>query len=64
MFSSIPVERRNVRFKMDLRHCFLGFALCTPHLALRGLGHVVNMLALDQGLLLNKLEAEGPAEKH
>ena len=24
VFSSIPIERRNVDFKMDVRHCFLG----------------------------------------
>ena len=63
MFSSIPVERRNVRFKMDLRHCFLGFALSKPHVSLRGLGHVVNMLALDHGLIIHKRDKQRNAPR-
>ena len=54
-FSSIPTERRHSLFKMDLRHCYLGYSMSRPHLARRGLLHVVNMHALDLGLELYTL---------
>lgn len=55
VFSSVPCERRNIRFKMDIRHCFLGYTISRPHLAQRSLAHVVHLHALDHGLLLLNL---------
>ena len=31
IFSSIPAERRNVEFKMDIRHSFLGYKIWRPY---------------------------------
>ena len=30
MFSSIPTERRNVEFKLDVTHCFKGWKITKP----------------------------------
>lgn len=49
-FSSIPVERRNVEFKLDVRHCFQGWKLSRPYLTWRALQHVLELGALDVGL--------------
>lgn len=49
-FSSIPTERRNVEFKMDIRHCFLGWKLSKPKLTRRALAHAVELSILDVGL--------------
>ena len=52
LFSSIPTEKRHQNFKMDLRHCFQGWKLSRSYLHGRGLVHVVNLSALDLGLLM------------
>ena len=58
IFSSIPTERRHSVFKLDLRHCYLGYSMSRPHLSQRGLKHVVNMHALDLGLCLHNLTSD------
>ena len=52
LFSSIPTEFRNSRFKVELRNCFKGWSVRRPLLNRWGLKHVVNMHALDLGLAI------------
>ena len=52
LFSSIPTERRNVEFKLDLTHCFKGWKLSRPQASVRGFALVLELAALDTGLLL------------
>ena len=52
LFSSIPMEHRKSRFKVELRNCFKGWSVRRPLLKRRGLKHVVNMHALDLGLTI------------
>ena len=40
LFSSIPTEHRNSRFKVELRMCFKGWSVRRPLLNRRGLKHV------------------------
>jgi hypothetical protein len=49
-FSSIPIEHRHQKFKLDLRHAFHGWSYKNPRLSDRCLGHVLRLDALDQGL--------------
>lgn len=62
LFSSVPTEKRHQNFKLDLRHCFQGWRLSKTVLHHRGLVHVVNLSALDQGLRLSLL-TEDPKNK-
>lgn len=52
IFSSIPTERRNVEFKMDVSHCFKGWKLSRPYASKFGFGHVLCLAALDCGIAL------------
>jgi hypothetical protein len=52
LFSSVPTEHRHQLFKLDLRHSFQGWKLINPRCNERGLRHVVELDALDQGLRL------------
>ena len=51
-FTSIPIEYRHQKFKMDLRHAFEGWKFANPLVTSRWLTRVVNLDALDQGLHL------------
>ena len=53
VFSSIPTERRNVEFKLDLTHCFKAWKLSDPSASVNGFGHCLNLSALDAGLFLH-----------
>lgn len=53
IFSSIPIERRNVEFKLDVTHCYKGWKISRPYACTFGFGHVLNLAALDIGLLLH-----------
>ena len=56
LFSSVPSEHRHQTFKLDLRHSFQGWKLVNPRCNERGLRHVVEMDALNQGLhILHKV---------
>lgn len=59
VFSSIPTERRNVEFKIDVRHCYMGFKISRPYASVLGFGHVLNLSALDKGIALYKLRCRG-----
>ena len=59
LFSSIPTERRNVEFKLDITHCFKGWKLSRPHACVRGFAHVLDLSALDVGLLLHEARKRG-----
>ena len=61
IFSSIPTERRNVEFKMDVSHCFKGWKLSNPRASTKSFALVLELAALDVGLLL--YEARKPGEK-
>ena len=54
LFSSIPSEHRNRRFKRALKNSMRGWCIRHPTLATRGLAHVLNMESLDVGLLYYK----------
>ena len=51
-FSSIPTERRNVEFKLDVTHCYKGWKISRPCACTFGFAHVLNLCALDKGLVL------------
>ena len=51
-FSSIPTERRNVEFKMDVTHCYKGWKISRPYACKFGFAHVLNLSALDNCILL------------
>ena len=59
MFSSIPTERRNVEFKLDVTHCFKGWKLSQPQASTRGFALVLELAALDTGLLLEAARKGG-----
>ena len=67
LFSSIPTERRNVEFKMDVRHCYKGWKISRPYACTLGFAHVLNLSALEVGLLLyesrRRGEKRGPVEE-
>ena len=46
------MERRNVEFKMDIGHLFLGYKILYPYFSARAFTHVLELDALDVGLLL------------
>ena len=50
LFPSIPTERRNVDFKMDIRHSFRGYKISRPYLSARPFTHELELDALDVGL--------------
>ena len=50
IFSSIPTERRNVEFKMDIRHSFPGYNIWRPYFSALAFPHVLELDALDVGL--------------
>ena len=52
LFSSIPTERRNVEFKLDVTHCYKGWKMSRPYACTFGFAHVLDLSALDIGLLL------------
>jgi hypothetical protein len=54
LYSSIPTERRNVEFKLDVNHCFKGWKLSQPQASTRGFALVLELAALDVGLLLEE----------
>ena len=51
IFFSISTKRRNVEFKMDIRHSFLGYKMSRPYFGARAFTHVPELDALDTGLL-------------
>jgi hypothetical protein len=59
LFSSIPTERRNVEFKMDITHCFKGWKLSNPQASTRGFALVLDLAALDVGMLLHQARRRG-----
>ena len=59
MFSTIPNEKKNSAFKLDLGHLFRGWSITRPIYTRRGLLHLVNNHALDLGLLLRRAQREG-----
>ena len=63
MFSPSPSEHKNGRFKRDLKNSCRGWALLKPILSKRGLAHVVNMDALDVGLLATRVQNASPSER-
>ena len=52
LFSSIPTERRNVEFKLDVTHCYKGWKISRPYACTFGFAHVLNQSSLDIGILL------------
>ena len=50
IFSTICTERRNVEFKMDIRHSFLGYKILRPYFSSRAFTHVLELNALNVGL--------------
>ena len=59
MFSTIPTEKKNSAFKLDLGHLFRGWSITRPIYTRRGLLHLVNNHALDLGLLLRRAQRGG-----
>ena len=59
MFSTIPTEKNNTVFKLDLGHLFCRWSITRPIYTRRGLLHLVNNHALDLGLLLRRALREG-----
>ena len=62
MFSSIPTERRNVEFKLDVTHCFKGWKFSQPQASTRSFALVLGLAALDCGLLLEAARKAGGKE--
>ena len=50
MFSSVPTERGNSPFKTFLQNCFRGWSVRNPRMSTRGMAHILEMYALDEGL--------------
>ena len=50
MFSLVPTERRNSPFKTFLQNCFKGWSVRNPRMGKRGMAHILEMYALDEGL--------------
>ena len=42
----------NVEFKLDVTHCYKGWKISRPYACSFGFAHVLNLAALDVGLLL------------
>jgi hypothetical protein len=59
VFSSIPTERRNVEFKLDVKHCFKGWKISDPKKCKFGFAVVLNLSALDKGLMLYDARRRG-----
>ena len=59
LFSSIPTERRNVEFNLDVAHCFKGWKLSQPHASRKGFALVLDLSALDVGILLHDARKRG-----
>lgn len=59
LFSSIPTERRNVEFKLDVTHCYKGWKLSRPYACTFGFAHVLNLSALDVGIMLYAYRKRG-----
>ena len=59
LFSSIPTERRNVEFIIDVSHCFKGWKLSRPAASMFGFGHVLSLAALDCGIALYNARHRG-----
>ena len=56
MFASIPTERRNQHFKIRLKNAMRGWMLMKPRLSRRTMAHVLNMEALELGLMAPKAQ--------
>ena len=52
LFSSIPTERKNCEFKLDIAHCFKGWKISRPYSSKFCYGHVLELAALDCGIAL------------
>ena len=50
MLRSVATERRNSPFKTHLQSCFMDSSICNPRISKRGLAHILEMYALDEGL--------------
>ena len=50
MFTSVPTERRSSAFKTHLQNCFRGWSMRNPRSSKRGMAHILEMYALDEGL--------------
>ena len=50
MFASIPTERQNSLVKTHLQNCFMGWSVRNPRISKRGMAHILEMYALDEGL--------------
>ena len=50
MFSSVPTERRNSPFQTFLQSCFRCWSVRNPRMSTRGMAHILEMHALDEGL--------------
>jgi hypothetical protein len=59
LFSSIPTERRNVEFKLDVTHCYKGWKISRPYACTFGFAHVLDLSALDVGLFLYMARRRG-----
>ena len=49
----------NVEFKLDVTHCYKGWKISRPYACTFGFAHVLNLSALDVGLLLYKARRRG-----
>ena len=50
MFTSVPTEWWNSPFKTHLQNCFRGWSMRNPRISKRGMAHILEMYALDEGL--------------
>ena len=50
MFASVPTERRHSPFKTHLQNCFRGWSVRNPQISKRGMAHILELYALDEGL--------------
>ena len=50
MFTSVLTERCNSPFKTHLRNCLRGWSVRNPQMSKRGMAHILEMYALDEGL--------------
>ena len=48
----LAFERRNVGFKMDIRHSFFGYKISRPYFGALPFTHILELDALDVGLQL------------
>ena len=54
IFSSVPTNHRNSKFKVRIENSMRGWSLRNLRLFKRAMCHVVNMETLDVGLLMHK----------